>query len=99
MYQPQSLKDPFIPLIEKIEPLNLSLEQLKLVGILARGKDKYVLVELKNENEGYILKEGDLIGDAKLVSVNEKEAIFEQIVEKGRTVMQIALKLKEEDKE
>jgi hypothetical protein len=56
-------------------------------------------VELKNENEGYILKEGDLIGDAKLVSVNEKEAIFEQIVEKGRTVMQIALKLKEEDKE
>lgn len=92
-------KDPFTPPIKEIGILNLNLEQLKLVGIMQESGKKCALVELKDEAIGYFLKEGDLIKDAKLVSIQKNKVTFEQVLEDGKTIMRIDLKLNESNKE
>ncbi|MFH1612407.1 MAG: hypothetical protein ABIB46_01545 [bacterium] len=99
-YNPISTKkDPFTPPIKEVGTLNLNLEQLKLVGIMQKSGKKCALVELKNDPIGYFLKEGDLIKDAKLVFIQKNKVVFEQILEDGKTIMKIELKLKKDNRE
>jgi hypothetical protein len=86
-YISMGLKDPFEPLVGagsgRITEGLPSLENLKLVGILADPETNRALLE-DAEGNGFMLKPNDKIRGGYLVTVTESKAIF-QVTEYGWT--------------
>jgi Tfp pilus assembly protein PilP len=80
-YRAGGRRDPFVPLIGSElaaggQVSQLSVENIRLIGILWGEKGYYGLVK-DGQNNGYILKKGDKVAGGRVVDINRKGIIFE----------------------
>lgn len=93
-------RDPFVPLIGgELAPggaiSQLSVENLRLIGILWGDRGYYGLVK-DGQNNGYILKKGDKVAGGKVFDIDRKGIVFE-IVHAG-VVTKYELMLQEKER-
>lgn len=98
-YDPKGRRDPFQPLIvasPSKEKGGLNVSELKLVGVILKGRVYYALLEAPN-GLGYIVQIGDVVGDgAKVVRITKDSVAFE-VKEHQQQARVVEHKLKKEE--
>jgi len=98
-YDPEGRRDPFQPLIvasPSKDKGGLNVSELKLVGVILKGRVYYALLEAPN-GLGYIVQIGDVIGnDAKVVRITKDSVAFE-VKERRQQARVIEHTLKKEE--
>lgn len=90
IYHPEGLRDPFVSFLQKEEPVKpkgviasplqqYELSQLKLVAIIV-GKGQDIAMVEDSEGKGYIIREGDYIGNrfGKVKDILPDKVIIEE---------------------
>lgn len=82
-YRADKIRDPFVPPIlikapekgkVKESQRGYDLEELRLVGVLSGGKDKFALMEDK-EGKGLLLRKGDRLNEETWVQEIERDRV------------------------
>jgi Tfp pilus assembly protein PilP len=91
-YDPKGRRDPFTTLEAGRNAGGLAVATAKLTGILRGETSPLALVET-SDGLGYILKQGDTLGDGRLVDIGRDSVVFTVVPRAGATNNRVVLKL------
>lgn len=94
-YNPKGRRDPFASLAATEGSKALSVASVKLVGILEGRRGRLALVEAP-DGLGYILRNGDLIGDGRVVEIGRDNVAFAVAQRPGLPTTRLVLRLRTE---
>jgi hypothetical protein len=76
IYTSYGRRDPFLP-IELPEIEGISIDQVRLTGIIWSQKDPIAILEdVRDPNVSYSLRQGDAVVNGKVVKITPKEVVF-----------------------
>ncbi|MBI4591402.1 MAG: hypothetical protein HY725_21445 [Candidatus Rokubacteria bacterium] len=94
-YEIKGRRDPFASLVAIEGPKGLSVASVKLVGIVHGREERLALVEAP-DGIGYILRNGDLIGDGRVVEIGRNSLTFSVTQKPGLPSTRMVLRLRAE---
>lgn len=69
-------RDPFVK--PSLPEDKLDISQIELVGFLWDKKERIAVIESKEKGKTYLLKENDIIGQTRVIKIDENVVWFEQ---------------------
>ena len=94
-YDPKGRPDPFASLAATLGAKGLTVTSVKLVGILDGRQGRLALIEAP-DGLGYILRNGDLIGDGRVVEIGRDNVTFAVSLRPGLPSTSLVLRLRTE---
>jgi len=81
-YEPKGRRDPFEPIEVTVGVKGLTVSSTRLTGII-RGQGETLALLEGTDGIGYILREGDTLGDGRLVEIRADSAVFSVMARPG----------------
>lgn len=94
-YNPKGRRDPFASLAATEGAKGVTVASVKLVGIVDGRQGRLALVEAP-DGLGYILRNGDLIGDGRVVEIGRDNLTFAVTQRAGMPSTRLVLRLRTE---
>lgn len=94
-YEPKGRRDPFASLAMTEGAKGLTVASVKLVGIVEGRQGRLALVEAP-DGLGYILRNGDQIGDGRVVEIGKDNVTFAVAIRQGLPSTRLVLRLRTE---
>lgn len=94
-YEPKGRRDPFASLAGIEGAKGLTIASVKLVGIVDGRQGRLALIEAP-DGLGYILRNGDLLGDGRVVEIGRDNVTFAVSARPGLPSTRVVLRLRTE---
>lgn len=91
-WEAKGRRDPFEPLNVREGAAGTTVSSAKLTGIV-RGRGATLALVETSDGLGYILKQGDTLGDGRLLEIGQNTVIFSVVPRPGTTNNRVVLRL------
>ena len=91
-YDAKGRRDPFVPVSLAAESKGINVSAAKLVGIVRASQGTMALVE-GPDGVGYILRNGDGLGNGRVTSITASTVTFAVVAQPGQGAMNVTLRL------
>jgi len=91
-YDAKGRRDPFVPVSLAAESKGINVSAAKLVGIVRASQGTMALVE-GPDGVGYILRNGDGLGNGRVTSITASTVTFAVAAQPGQGAMNVTLRL------
>jgi hypothetical protein len=91
-WEAKGRRDPFEPLTVREGAAGMTVSSAKLTGIV-RGRGPTLALVETADGLGYILKQGDTLGDGRLLEIGSSTVVFSIVPRPGTTNNRVVLRL------